>query len=426
MARLDRLLERGIEFVKKGQIKDARKLLKAVIDEDSHNQLAWGWYVQSFEADDERLNVLNEYLAMFPNDQKARLLRASLLDRQNKRWEQLAVDAVQELAEVKEESSQEITRLDKTLWRTRRAFIIIGFLITSILCFSTYSSAQEKAELSNQITDLEFDYSTLQIQHNALKINYENLESQHENLVGKHNTLVAEYNELSKEYNTLLGEYNWLEDIAVTPPYIITSGRDMRLAFEKLDGSIVYWDMPFRVLEDELQRGNLMRNEIDNNPWDYTLSFHNTNTDENFHVLDLRPFVGINYLSPIISNLYSQSSSDDAFIREVWNIVAQLTTYSSELEDTPRYSLETLLAGGGDCEDTAILFASMLDAAPIDWSIELVYMDMDNPTNPLTMNHVIVYIDTGDQSYLVETTSKNNMTPFEEGVSGWYYDIDGY
>jgi hypothetical protein len=48
----------------------------------------------------------------------------------------------------------------------------------------------------------------------------------------------------------------------------------------------------------------------------------------------------------------------------------------------PRYPLETFLAGGGDCEDTSILFASMIKAAPVDWEVDLVYMDSDKPDEP--------------------------------------------
>jgi len=37
-----------------------------------------------------------------------------------------------------------------------------------------------------------------------------------------------------------------------------------------------------------------------------------------------------------------------------------LNDYVGEIEETPRFLLETLLMGGGDCEDSAILLGSSL------------------------------------------------------------------
>jgi transglutaminase-like putative cysteine protease len=110
-------------------------------------------------------------------------------------------------------------------------------------------------------------------------------------------------------------------------------------------------------------------------------------------------------------------------VREVWHIVAQLTTYSEEIEETPRYPLETFLAGGGDCEDTAILLASMIRAAPVDWVVDLVYMDIDNPQDPQDVNHVMVHVDTGQRRYLIETVGDEEMEPFDD-VIGWYLRVD--
>jgi transglutaminase-like putative cysteine protease len=110
-----------------------------------------------------------------------------------------------------------------------------------------------------------------------------------------------------------------------------------------------------------------------------------------------------------------------------WKITipCQLTAYSGEIEDTPRYPLETLLAGGGDCEDHAILFASMILAADIpNWKVSLVYMDSYNPARPQAINHMIVYIETDNRSYTIEATGKEIMEPYPEGVGGWYSEVE--
>ncbi|MCJ7583331.1 MAG: hypothetical protein MUO30_00975 [Anaerolineales bacterium] len=71
------------------------------------------------------------------------------------------------------------------------------------------------------------------------------------------------------------------------------------------------------------------------------------------------------------------------------------------------------------------MFASMILAAPVDWKVQLVYMDIDNPNNPQTVNHVIVSIDTDQASYLIETTTNEVMQPYIDGVTGWYFDVGG-
>lgn len=146
------------------------------------------------------------------------------------------------------------------------------------------------------------------------------------------------------------------------------------------------------------------------------------NGNKDITVMDFRPYVDDSGFENVVKDLYYQIGDDEEFINEIWYMVAQLTTYSSDIEETPKYPHETLLSGGGDCEDTSILVASLLKAVPKNWDIELVYIDADNPENPKTVNHVIVYVDTGSDKYFIETTSKTEMNPYGE-VEGWYFKI---
>jgi hypothetical protein len=155
------------------------------------------------------------------------------------------------------------------------------------------------------------------------------------------------------------------------------------------------------------------------------LSLDNSNTEETYKVVDFRPFVDPSPFTEVMPSLYQSCSSDAQFLYEVWNIIGQLSQYTAEIGETPRFPLETLLAGGGDCEDTSILFASMVQAAGKPWLIELVYMDLDNPDQPQNVNHVIVSVDTGNEQFLVETTSNQVMEPYPDGVNGWRFPIEG-
>lgn len=266
-------------------------------------------------------------------------------------------------------------------------------------------------------------YTTnFQVQITDLETENADLNGQVIDLSNRISTLNDKYQDLLTAHEKLATDYQALKKIALVPPYISVAHRTMTITFTKIDQTTERWEVPFDTLESVLQRGAFVRNSIqhDNSMW---IKLNNTNTGESYRGIDMTKFVDASSFADVIPDLYVEAGSDDAFIREVWHIVTQLTVYSTEIEDTPRYPLETLLAGGGDCEDTAILFASMILAAPVDWDVELVYLDADNPTNPQEVNHVVVSIDTCSQKYLIETTEGEDMQPYTEGVTGWFFKV---
>lgn len=265
---------------------------------------------------------------------------------------------------------------------------------------------QDLEILQASYQDLNTRFTTQENEYNQLKITHQNLEAQYI-------TLQNDYAELSRKYEILASQ-------AIEPPYIYVRGREVHLAFIRTNGELVRWHVPFEDLEESIRRGYRSRDNLFNAIFGgITL---NNGEGEQFYVVDLRTFVDAEPFRTVVPELYFASANNDAFIYEIWNIATQLTSYSQEMQETPRYPLETLLAGGGDCEDTAILVASMLKAAPVNWDINLVYMDLYNPGQPDTVNHVIVHVDTGTQDYFIETTNSWDMQP-NRYVNGWYYSV---
>ena len=129
----------------------------------------------------------------------------------------------------------------------------------------------------------------------------------------------------------------------------------------------------------------------------------------------------------VVDDIYDNSNSNSDFIWEVWYIVSQLTIYDKDVNDQSegRYPLETLIRTGGDCEDLSILIADMLKSSKHtkNWEIQLVYLDIDNPTNPKTLNHVVVYINDGEYSHYIEATDTPNWNYYPNDIVGWYYDF---
>ena len=151
------------------------------------------------------------------------------------------------------------------------------------------------------------------------------------------------------------------------------------------------------------------------------LELYNQETGETYRVIDFRPYVQSGAFQKVIPPLYEEIGDPEKFIYEIWYITTRLTIYTAEITETPRWPLETLTEAGGDCEDLAILAASMLKAAPVNYTVKLVYMDIDNPANPQTVNHVTLYVKYGDYEVVIECTQPYEMTPYEK-VRGWFFE----
>ena len=152
-----------------------------------------------------------------------------------------------------------------------------------------------------------------------------------------------------------------------------------------------------------------------------------TNTGQIITVGDFRPFVQTSF-SDVIDEVYDNLENPDYFVYEIWYMVSKLTIYSLDIQEDPRFAIETLVRGGGDCEDTVILIADMLRSSSHtkDWKIKLIYFDSDNPTNPQNINHVALSIDEGDGRYIIETTAKTieDFTMWNNiDIIGWSLDV---
>ena len=481
MSRIDRLLNRGIKFARSGREEDARSLLRAVIADEPKNRLAWGWYVQSFSDEDERIQTFDGYLQVFPEDRNAVKLQATLLKKQNSRWKQLVDDNIAEIDCLRQENAKEIRRKDHTINKTRLATVVISLLLIGIFCVGSSGTFTETASLTSENRSLkkEFEaletiyqtldikYTTLYSDHSSLIFEHNNLEDQHNLMVGEYNGLVdthkslvenyhsldEEYNSLNSQYTVLSNDYNdlvtthstlrtnydnltvehqnlasdyddlderyiWLQENSIPPPYIHVDNRMIKMAFYDSNGSIIHWETPFSHLENFIVKGNDTRSSI----LVWGLNTHKIYLDngEWFLETDFSTFLDPDSFENVIGQVYRNSNSSDDFIRQVWEIIGQLSDYASDNErEIPRFPSETMLAGGGDCEDLSILFASMIKAAPTNWFVDLVYVDSYNILAPKGTNHVIVYIDTGERTYLIETTSDTEMMPYENGVRGW-------
>jgi hypothetical protein len=177
-----------------------------------------------------------------------------------------------------------------------------------------------------------------------------------------------------------------------------------------------FWTMPVTTFESQVK--------IDG----YPIIPVTTNTGQTITVGDFRPYV-LTSFSNVIDNVYDNLENPDYFVYEIWYMMSKLTIYSFDIGEDPRFALETLVRGGGDCEDTVILIADMIRSSSHtkDWKLQLVYFDSDNPTNPQQINHVALLIDDGNQRYIIETTAKTMEGVFyawnDTNIVGLFLDV---
>jgi hypothetical protein len=430
-----RLMQRAQELQRTGRHADARTVLDTVLAAEPGNKAAWELRLAVSDTPDDREQVLRACLQQHPDAVEW--------------WEQLVTLKTMEAPEP------------PLPHRYRRLYFVAAvlalLLAVAALFFVSHNPLQAEVDrltldqrnlttaynqLDRQYRSLVAQYNILHDAHTQLQRDFGQLQQQYTELNRQHAELTAQYQTLEQQRAKLAADYQALQtdfanlraysdqlnasytafrSIAVAPPYIYIHGRQVTMAFVRLDGTVERWEVPFDRLESDLERGHQMR--ANDNARLPTLDLRNTESGRRYTVVDFRPLVEGETFSRVIPALYQTAGSEDQFIREAWNIVAQLTVYSDEIDETPRYPLETLLAGGGDCEDTSILLASLLRAAPANWKVYLLYMDSDNPGAPQTVNHVAVYVDTGWRQYTIETTNRQDMLPYPAGVTGWYEQV---
>ena len=155
------------------------------------------------------------------------------------------------------------------------------------------------------------------------------------------------------------------------------------------------------------------------------IQYLETENNEIISVRDYTKFVQAQPFSRLADEIYENAGSDHQFIYETWYIATNATSYAKEDVEQVNSPLETLFLGKGDCEDLTILIASIMSASSYtkDWEIKIVYFDAFNPETSGTVNHVALYVDTGNESTFVESTTDSKGLTIWNKVDGWYVDV---
>lgn len=233
--------------------------------------------------------------------------------------------------------------------------------------------------------------------------NFQNLQQDCDDLQERYDALQTDYTSLAAEYQG-----------ALKVPYTAIQEGDVVWAFRTIDETIEKWSFPIDSCTYYVDKAK---------PSEY----HSLTTDGDlFKVRKMELFVEPEFFSNVIRDLTNGNTARD-FVQEVFNLRVQMTVYSEDMTDTPQWSAETLTEGTGDCEDFAILMGSLLVAgneqANYGMTVRMVYMDSNNPTNPQTVNHILLCLIYEDETAeFVDSTSTAVLSPWSR-VVGWYYDL---
>lgn len=307
------------------------------------------------------------------------------------------------------------------------------------------SLGEQVEEKENTVSDLTNRFSEISSQNDELKEAAIGWQRQYDSVKDSHEQLQRSYNELDSDYNSLQFEYSSLNlqnkslksdlsyykqlaesersqretaesDLAISakPPYTIIQERQVNWVFTDSKGNTYSWTMPIdtyrKIIEFPEPQDNLSLQ---------------ADSGKIFTVRDHTKFVDSISFSKVIDDIYDNAGSDYQFLYEIWYITSQLTTYSEDIDEDPRWALETFTEAGGDCEDLTILIASMLKASSHtkDWKIEMWYFDADNPDVTNGLNHMALFVETDEFATFVESTAKVDGLDQWDAVTGWSFEV---
>ena len=252
---------------------------------------------------------------------------------------------------------------------------LAGFLISPSPNISGYQEQIEQLEtqvttfqdwaqdLDEELEDVVSEYTTLENRFNELNSQLTSLqgeinekESQITTLQykiserdGKIEGLIIDYEETSECYDQLLTDYETIlgaVPLQPEPPSTEVIKNEYTWLFEGRT-----WTLSVNIPESIYE----YYAELERPPTeDYSIYVTHPFDDEYLRILIEK----INFIA--ISRDYSESEKVNLVISFVQSLPYTSDSVTTPYDEYPRYPLETLVDGGGDCEDSSILVASLL------------------------------------------------------------------
>jgi len=255
------------------------------------------------------------------------------------------------------------------------ASILIGVIIAGGAGYYYYTEyiVPQIEELQDAVDQLTSDYEGLTGEFNALTDEHEDLNQQLQGLQDEHTELLGDQEELMSEYEALTEQYEQLQS------EYETLLSDYEAAFGGLDispESIPVLEKLYTWEWDGVERSVTIT--VPEQLYDYYSEKDRYQTTDYrgyvLHPLDDQYVEALVYEFNLIQvdEGLSDENKTDLVISFIQSMDYVLDADSKGVTEYPRFPVETLVDGGGDCEDTGILMASLLDA--MGYNISLILL----------------------------------------------------
>jgi hypothetical protein len=263
------------------------------------------------------------------------------------------------------------------------------------------------AALRGQYDDLDEIHTELEGDNAALQEAYIALTDENE-------ALAETFNETQESYDTLLMQYMIVTGTAPFSPQTLPEGT-IRKDFTWAYGGET-WAITLYIPE---QLYDYYSHRIRVPTADYSVYVTHPLDDE--------------YISTIISEfdvIATEEGYDDVQVVELVVAFVQSLPYTSddgttEFDEYPRYPLETLVDGGGDCEDTSILTSALLDG--MEYGSVLFHLPEHVGVGVDVDHHGSYWLYEDVSYYYVETTGEGwgigELPEVHQGQSATIYPI---
>ena len=255
------------------------------------------------------------------------------------------------------------------------ASILIGVIIAGGAGYYYYTEyiVPQFEELQDSVDQLTSDYEDLTGEFNALTDDHEELNQQLQGLQDEHTELLGDQEELMSEYEALTEQYEQLQS------EYETLLSDYEAAFGGLDISpetIPVLEKLYTWEWDGVERSVTIT--VPEQLYDYYSEKERYQTTDYrgylLHPLDDQYVEALVYEFNLIQvdEGLTEENKTDLVISFIQSMEYVLDADSKGLTEYPRFPVETLVDGGGDCEDTGILMASLLEAMGYNVSLILL------------------------------------------------------
>jgi len=286
--------------------------------------------------------------------------------------------------------------------------IAVYLVEVSSLTSSVEKLESDKLDLITQVSSLETEKDTLETETSQLISNLNQAEEKILDYELDISTLESQKESLENQVSTLDSQISSLQSSLVSSSSTITSlqseNNDLESHLEDISGIIVTqhyrwefspswfsssewtWDLPISL-------GTYFSYHYKERPesWRDWINIVN-DPDDDYYINSMVQHIN----SAAYSKGFTESEKVNFVISFVQSLPYTVDSVTTDWNEYPRYPLETLFDRGGDCEDTSILVAALLDRMGYD--VCLLFLSHEN--------HCAVGIAL-------------------DGVSGSYYEHDG-